>query len=588
MKEFDNYLSFITDRPTGTDCFEGHSQKRLGNSVCDYIHKIDNSNSENVIDQSTRTIHEYSECYRSPRIIGLEGEWGSGKSNVVKIIASQLSEDGYYTYTYDAWAHQEDLQRRSILESLTSELIQNKVLEGLVKIKLRNGKCKTDTWKNQLSYLLSNKTTSIRKSTPVITAATKIGIFIAALYFVSSLFTDHLIFSSNDFSTYGWIDYIFLVISSLVILSYLYCNWRKNKNFGNVFRLIDYTNNDIIEEEYTSSEEPSVSEFKNWMLAISDYLDNSKSTYKKLVIVFDNMDRLPSAKVMQLWSTIYTFFSDGGYKSIWTIIPYDYKHLCQAVYETEDSQITVANKDRIEHFLKKTFPIIYHVPYPVTSDYRLLFLTYFDKAFANDMFVNDRDYICQVFMCLEPKANPRNVIHFINALVSMRLQWHEDKYSLRNQALYILKKNFLFYDDKSLDSQLLSENLFDKVSFFYPDRKKTREELCQYAYGLDDRKLASELPLRNELKRLMSSGLSILEYSAHDKFISVLEQVIVEVAQSSLGSAVKSLTSLDGTEFDADTGMRLKAIWDITVNRSEYLSAHIFNFWLIKTSTNVL
>ena len=109
-----------------------------------------------------------------------------------------------------------------------------------------------------------------------------------------------------------------------------------------------------------------------------------------------------------------------------------------------------------------------------------------------------------------------------------------------------------------------------------------------YAYGLDDRKLASELPLRNELKRLMSSGLSILEYSAHDKFISVLEQVIVEVAQSSLGSAVKSLTSLDGTEFDADTGMRLKAIWDITVNRSEYLSAHIFNFWLIKTSTNVL
>ena len=25
-----------------------------------------------------------------------------------------------------------------------------------------------------------------------------------------------------------------------------------------------------------------------------------------------------------------------------------------------------------------------------------------------------------------------------------------------------------------------------------------------------------------------------------------------------------------------------------TVNRSEYLSAHIFNFWLIKTSTNVL
>ena len=59
-----------------------------------------------------------------PRIIGIEGIWGSGKSNVVKMLERELSDD-YYFFEYDAWGHQEDLQRRSILELLTSKLIDD-------------------------------------------------------------------------------------------------------------------------------------------------------------------------------------------------------------------------------------------------------------------------------------------------------------------------------------------------------------------------------------------------------------------------------------------------------------------------------
>lgn len=70
-----------------------------------------------------------------PRIIGLEGKWGSGKSNVVENIKKHLDGEGYHTFTYDAWGHQEDLQRRSILETLTNDLIENKVLGGKVEIK---------------------------------------------------------------------------------------------------------------------------------------------------------------------------------------------------------------------------------------------------------------------------------------------------------------------------------------------------------------------------------------------------------------------------------------------------------------------
>ena len=304
------------------------------------------------------------------------------------------------------------------------------------------------------------------------------------------------------------------------------------------------------------------------MQSVSNYLENGnkKNKYKSLIIVFDNMDRLPSSKVMTLWSTIYTFFSDGGYNRIWTIIPYDYKHLCQAIYGSEESNnLYDEKKERINQFISKTFPITYHVPIPVITDYRKLFYTYFDEAFGPD--VQDREKICQVFIHLNEQPNPRNVIYFINELVAMNLQWSGASYRLLNQALYVLKKDFLFYNKKErLDTQLLSNELFDKVAPFYPDKQDVREELCQYAYGLEDKELASELPLRNELNRLILSGNSISKYIGQNNFIPVLDQVLWDIDLSTLDSAVRSLDSIDENALDEKSKASILEKWDIFAN----------------------
>ena len=563
-----NYPHFIPDIPHGDDCFEGRSQERLSNIICDYIKRIDREilNKEEICKYNN---NDKRDLLVPSRIIGLEGSWGSGKSNVVHMIKQQLHEDGYYTYTYDAWGHQEDLQRRSILENLTDELINNKVLSGEVDIQMRNGKPHHDTWLNQFSFLLSNKKTSIRKSTSQLTGSAICGMLIAFLYFVWSLFSEHLIFNSNDFNNYGWIDFVFIMCVAGIVIPYLIYCWRfKKYSFSELFRIVNYKNNDLIEEEFTSSEEPSVKEFKNWMQSVSNYLENGnkKNKYKSLIIVFDNMDRLPSSKVMTLWSTIYTFFSDGGYNRIWTIIPYDYKHLCQAIYgSVESNNLYDEKKERINQFISKTFPITYHVPIPVITDYRKLFYTYFDEAFGPD--VQDREKICQVFIHLNEQPNPRNVIYFINELVAMNLQWSGSSYRLLNQALYILKKDFLFYNKKErLDTQLLSNELFDKVAPFYPDKQDVREELCQYAYGLEDKELASELPLRNELNRLILSGNSISKYIGQNNFIPVLDQVLWDIDLSTLDSAVRSLASIDENSLDEKSKARILEKWDIFAN----------------------
>ncbi|WP_448824013.1 P-loop NTPase fold protein [Capnocytophaga gingivalis] len=541
----ENYPHFIVDKPLGEDFFEGQSQSKLTENISNYILKVDNKNTNKE---------------SLPRIIGIEGSWGSGKSNVVTKLDNKLKNLSYYIFTYDTWSHQEDLQRRSILETLTNRLIQDKVLQGEVSIKMRNGKLHTAKWSDQLQMLLSNKTTTITKSIPKFSWTAILGILLVGYFAVSSVVLNQLI-ELGIYFRFRWIlviELLPLLLVGGISLLYAVC-----KSKWEIFTtLLTQKNDNIIDEQFTSSEEPSITEFKNWIQVISDELDREKCTKKKVIIVFDNMDRLPSDKVVQLWSLIHTFFAGSDFKNIWTIIPFDYVHLCEAILPSEKKEI-----DKFKQFINKTFPIVFTVPKPVITDYRKLFNTLFEKAFGKNE--QDKEHICQVFMCLEENPNPRTVICFINELVALRLQWRNEQFRLRNLALYILKKGYLLYNkEKSLEESLLSNELFDKVNSFYPQTDSVRIQLCQFAYGLEDEKLAGELPLRNVLLSLINNGNSISEYAESPHFVPVLESILTStsITKDSLASAVKSFNSLDISNFNKKEQERLNKKWDALAN----------------------
>ena len=92
-----------------------------------------------------------------PHIIGVEGSWGSGKSNMIRILKENYLSDSHYFFEYDAWGHQEDLQRRSFLETLTNCLVDKKILTGTSKVELKNGDFKNVSWRKKLDYLLARK-----------------------------------------------------------------------------------------------------------------------------------------------------------------------------------------------------------------------------------------------------------------------------------------------------------------------------------------------------------------------------------------------------------------------------------------------
>ena len=545
-----NFPRFIVDKPQGEDVFEGQSQTKLAKNISDYILSADIEEAEK--DDQT--------CI--PRIIGIEGSWGAGKSNVVRKVEKQLPQS-YYTFTYDSWGHQEDLQRRSILETLVNKLINDEVLHGEVSIKMRNGKSHTDKWYNQLALLLSNKTTTTTRSIPKLSGPAIWGIIIIGLYAILNSFLGLLPSMYPKLEICLGLVLLFEAFPfflGLGIACYYHC--CKKRAWDEVFTLLTRKGDDRIDEQFTSNEEPSVTEFKNWLQVISNQLEEKESPKEKVIIVFDNMDRLPSDKVIQLWSLIHTFFAGSDFKNIWAIIPFDYIHLCEAVL-SDDKE----NAIKFKQFINKTFPIVFTVPKPVITDYRKLFKTFFEKAFGKGE--HDEEHICQVFMCLEESPNPRTVICFINELVALRLQWPNKKFRLQNLALYVLKKGYILHNkEKSLEEKLLSNELFVKVNSFYPQTDSVRVQLCQFAYGIEDEELAGELPLRNVLLSLINNGNSISEYAESPHFVPVLESILTStsITKDSLANAVKSFNSLDTSNFNEEEQERLNKKWDALAN----------------------
>ena len=123
-KHTQDYPRFISNQPCGKDKTEGNSQKRLSNAIAEHITSTDSRETNNNI----------------PRIIGLKGEWGVGKSNVIRQLQeNEKIKSDYYIFEYDAWGHQEDLQRRSFLETLTTELIDKGLLTGEITLCKKDG-----------------------------------------------------------------------------------------------------------------------------------------------------------------------------------------------------------------------------------------------------------------------------------------------------------------------------------------------------------------------------------------------------------------------------------------------------------------
>lgn len=513
-----NYPRYIQTQPTGLDKFEGESQVRLAKAIARHIVSNDKLDKENAL----------------PKILGIQGEWGSGKTNVVKLLKKEL-EEKYYFFEYDAWGHQEDLQRRSILELLTSNLIGERFLSGNTQIKIKGGREKTVTWQEKLTYLLARKTETITEKFP------RISNGMAAMFIVGILtpvFT-YIAYAVKPENTTWWSTLLSIFISALPIIVSLIvwcCAYRKDKKYDFSYLLAIYNNkieNDVCYETISEAE-PTVKEFKDWMTDISDYIQ--KNQKPKLILVFDNMDRLPAEKVKELWSSIHTFFADDGFDNIWAIIPFDKKHLACAFNGEDPSK----SEELTNYFISKTFPVVFRVAPPVITDYINLFDTLYTEAFEKTE-DNSKDLISRIYRIAHPNANVREIIMFINAIVSLRQE--RDDVTLINIAVYKLYESLLLEDPVG---QILSGGYLVALKNVIDNDVQRQSEISALVYGVDVER-AQQIPISQYISKCLAleKNYDINKYAeSNPSFDQVLIEEVHNLDDALLDGAITCMDNL--------------------------------------------
>lgn len=413
-------VKFISNRCTDDDKLANHPHESVANSLFDLLRnhpEIENP------------------------VIGLEGSWGSGKSQVIQILQRLVREENldndYKFINYDIWSVQEDLTRKSFLDAVLSDVKEdNKIFD-------------TDVLKSDYEKLNATVTIRTTKTFPLVRLFFATILLIPVSIFLVDAFADFL---GDDYDT--WLTYVelkgllSLILAGVSFATFGYavkeeytnldsetkkkgCWTRFQTVIGRLFYI--FKAKDVEKEDYETviKDEPSVSRFQN----IFDHLYNGLKAGKKLIIVFDNMDRLSdSQKLMSTWSLLHTFFAEKKYKGkIWAIVPFAGKQLSELMTKGIDNTSRTS-----EDFINKTFFTTFRIPEPIMGSWKQFLSDKLDDAFEPVLEEEEKNLITLIFSrsVAGKVMRPRDIIAFTNRLVAIYSQHFFEEIPLRYVALY--------------------------------------------------------------------------------------------------------------------------------------------------------
>ena len=479
-----NHYNYISKAPCGKDLFAGKTHEKTAEQI-----------TQKILSSETSLM------------IGIDGGWGSGKSNLIQMIEErvQKQEAKAIFFTYDAWGHQNDMPRRAMLEELTSKIVQ--ATQSLKEDK-------REYWEERKEKLLAKRKKTSTKTIPKISMGILVFAFMTA--------------ATPTFSELGkivpekWFPWWNIGVPALpllsgviyVIIKYIRSNARPTKAFCNeLLAIYQERTKEETTYEVVFSEEPSSSQFREWMKD----LDQSLQTH--LILVFDNMDRLPACKVQEFWAAIHSFFSEEKYEHIRVIIPFDRKHIISAFRGEDGDDRRCYGND----FIDKTFDVVYRVAPPTLSNWKGYLSAQWEEAFGESL--SPEHSITQIYDLLTESKTPREIIAFINDCVTTR---ETCSVSIPNEhiALFVIGKHKI---SESPEKELLELSFLKPLAYKY-DNDDTRKYLSALYYQLPPDE-ALEIVYTDQLRRELDQGKSPLLGSLVNLSVlpNLLEQAIVNV-----------------------------------------------------------
>ncbi len=474
----------ISKAPCGEDLFAGQTHKKTAEQI-----------TQKILSSETSLM------------IGIDGGWGSGKSNLIQMIEKRVQEQEAEAifFTYDAWGHQNDMPRRAMLEELTSKVIQfpQALLEE-----------KREDWEERKEKLLAKRKKTSTKTIPKIS----MGVLVFALMTAATPTFSELGKIGPEKWSPWWNIFVpalpLLLGGIYTVIRYIRSDVRSLKAFCNeLLAIYQERTKEETTHEVVFSEEPSSSQFREWMKD----LDQSLQTH--LILVFDNMDRLPASKVQEFWAAIHSFFSEEKYEHIRVIIPFDRKHIISAFRGEDGDDRRCYGND----FIDKTFDVVYRVAPPTLSNWKGYLSVQWEEAFGESL--SPEHSITQIYDLLTESKTPREIIAFINDCVTTR---ETCSVSIPNEyiALFVIGKHKI---SESPEKELLELSFLKPLAYKY-DNDDTRKYLSALYYQLPPDE-ALEIVYTDQLRRELDQGKSQLLGSLVSRSIlpNLLENAIVNV-----------------------------------------------------------
>ncbi len=476
-------------------------------------------------DLLAESISQLVEKESGGKAVAIEGGWGAGKSTIIELLRAKLDTkemSSTKVFVFDAWSHEGDPLRRVFLESLTdfcSEFLSNSQKEE---------------WNTRRKTEITGKSReSFQRSTPVLRSSwTLLGLAVLATFPIAVALLNGL----SRQPLHGWVLgglITSLVISLVVPLSlfglWVYCKLplkkleaERREQAGAWISLyakkIDETTNTTAHE----TQGPTSLEFQRYFSSLmADYFVSAKN---KLVIVLDNLDRVPAETARTLWTTLRVFAECCEQKEnrewsgkVWFIVPYDpaaAKRLWDDGLSTADDrsgESTSQSKDPVQPklsaaFLDKIFQIRFDVPPLLLTDWKDYLERYLVTALGS--LAQSKESIHRIFLLSRKLSQlkhrpptPRHLKLFINDIGALARRFG-DSFPVEHLALYAMLRrqghdvrHWLLHavEDHPVYKEIMGG------SEFIPS-------LCAISYGIRNVEKARDLHLRGPIQDALASG----------------------------------------------------------------------------------
>lgn len=543
MSAVNRQMQLLSDAPADNDAFEG-GHDRVAQALSTLIQDEDGG-----------------------KAIALSGPFGSGKSTVIRLLKGRLEKvdevEGEDTriFTFDAWEHQGDPLRRSFIESLV-EFLRD---EGWAEEK---------QWKDKIERLARRKEVTTVDTRPKLTGwgrSVAISLFLSPLGLL--LLNTFLRTSDGEWQTgspevWFWIIGLFLVMLPLMLIAGA---WTCGKD--PFYVLVKKTHQEE-ETKTIRTPDPTTIEFQDiFRKIVSTTLGSGR---RQLIVVVDNLDRLPPEQALSTWATMRTFFDTGGANGhnwmdrFWLIVPLNFDALrgvftssAGKTIETEldadkQSDNESSDSEAVEAFANKTFRTVFRVAPPVLSDWEEFMKDQFAEAFGlDDLSASEQRDFHTVYLLYRISGidgsgipTPRDIKTFINRLFSLHRQWGNE-ISLPMLAAYQLKN-----DDISENGEELTDPDFLKRRMKTELRGEDWQKQFAALHFNVDQSRAIQVLIGEQVQTALETGNeeeSLEELSDTPGFATVVDQTIPRIVESGDPSVMAlAALALDTVAIDAE------------------------------------